>query len=488
MNYIGNMFNYSNSAANVNESEKKFQQDVQEIINFAKTETSQIKVVNNSLTRTDESYTQWARGWGKGTTLTGTIDYISNKVISHSIEEFTKHISNLEIGIKEKDLGKIDNDIKILEKDITRNVKLQEGLDKINMVYEARYIDNLDNEGLVKLRSLKDFLGEQILAEISQYKEIVGRLNEELGNSNILIEKKILTEYPETSPHSNLEAFCYAYNRDITPEEASKWIEQGEILLKDIISGNSSKMNQDPIEAEKETTALTWALMNVAIKKGDGFQQGTFVLNDPSNSIYSFLSTHPNHYSRPSSHYAGRSPKMQEGIDVFNQPLPAGKRTLLFSQVEQMDGSKVLFLKPENYSADHKQIYDFTMHGYEFLAAQKNKVFYPGSDDLPNMRKERVPVEVLSAFNNFLEPLKNFKLENAELFKDPILQTENPEKEAKLYGIAFMKPYVDAIAKLDIYPAECDPETFYKTLVGMDHLDKRTGREVFIDISELQVK
>lgn len=49
-----------------------------------------------------------------------------------------------------------------------------------------------------------------------------------------------------------------------------------------------------------------------------------------------------------------------------------------------------------------------------------------------------------------------------------------------------MKAYVDALEKLEIYPAEFNPAAFYKILGEMDHLDKRTGREVFIDVNELQ--
>lgn len=481
MENVGNMYNVR-PIMNDN-----FQHDIQEIIHFPQNQNAQLKVVDNQLSRTDESYLSWAKGWSKGTQLKGTVDYISSKVVNQSVEIFNRHISDFESDFKEKNFTKIESEINNLENDITRNVKLLEGLEKINMVYEERYIDDLNNPGLERLRTLNKFLKNQIQTELNDYKKIMEKLSAELGEekSSISDEKQTRSENPNISPNSNLEAFCYTYNREVTPEEAKIWIKKGEVLLQDIFAGTRTQMRQDPAEAEIETAALTWVLMNVAIKKGDGFQQGTFVLNDPTNRIHSFLKTHPKHYTRASSHYAGRAPKVQEGIDVFNQPMPAGKRTILFSEVDQMDGSKVLFFKPEDYSADHKHLFDFTMHGYEFLAAQKNKILYPGSDDLPNMRKERVPVEILSEFKNVLAIFDEFKKEHGNLFKDPIFQRENPEKDAKLYGVAFMKPYVEALQKLDIYPAEFNPSAFYKTLEGMDHLDKRTGREAFIDISEL---
>jgi hypothetical protein len=122
--------------------------------------------------------------------------------------------------------------------------------------------------------------------------------------------------------------------------------------------------------------------MSLAIEKKQGFQEGAFVIEDESDHLYNFLLSSGGAYKRGSSHFHGRVPdKLQNGIDIFNEQLPAGKRTFLFERIENMEKpdlpKHVLFIKPENYSArmEKDASYDFVMHGAEFAIAQYNKQF-----------------------------------------------------------------------------------------------------------------
>src|SRR5207237_1243773 len=132
------------------------------------------------------------------------------------------------------------------------------------------------------------------------------------------------------------------------------------------------------------------------------FTEGTFVLDDPDARLFNFLQKNKDVYDRPSTHYEGRSRKEHKGIDVFNGLMPAWKRTILFEQFETRDGNRMLFIKPENYSAKLTST-DAFWHGLELIAAKWRKFWYPGSDDAVDMRKERVPDDCLKAFNDVLK-------------------------------------------------------------------------------------
>jgi hypothetical protein len=480
MNFI---YSYLPSYSATNEyNQNKFEHDSLELMNFPERPDAQIKVLNNQIQRTDEKSLQWINGWKNGTTLDKTIEYINGNVLSISRNLFHKHIADLESQIKEPQLFK--KNISQLNEDLGRDMKLLEGLKKIEFVYTQRYQG--DHVGLKELNESIQLLTSQIDQEWQHIEELINKYNSAVDEGGVeltLLEKeKWKGDLATTkSPSEDLEAYCYHYNREITPKDASLWIEEGNKTLKSLYSGNSTRMKDDPHEANEQATSITWALMNEAISKGDGYREGSFVIDDPQGLLYNFLHSHPNKYDRLSSHFAKRSPKMHEGIDIFDCPMPAQKRTLLFTQVDQMDGSKVLFLKPENYSADHHNKYDTMMHGYEFFLSKKNKIFYPGSDDLPSMRKERVPVETSKIFENIVSTLNQFDFKelNKELFNDPIFEGNSLEK-AKLYGIAFMNAYVQAVDKLSVIPGELDTAPFFESIKGLSDLDKRTGREAFI--------
>src|SRR5262249_9635052 len=129
--------------------------------------------------------------------------------------------------------------------------------------------------------------------------------------------------------------------------------------------------------------------------------------------------------------------------------------------------------------------YDAAMHGVELVEAQYNKQFHPGSDDLPEMAKERVPSQVLTEFTKIVNSLGNIKdFIKDELAKQGVID-EDPIKAAKIYGIAYMNMFVNAADQQTILPEDYNSQPFYNALPSLDHMDTRTGREVYISKEEL---
>lgn len=266
---------------------------------------------------------------------------------------------------------------------------------------------------------------------------------------------------------SELEAFCNLWCPGMSEDKARELINKGRELYLAIQQGKAQGTEDDLLN-------LTWFLMYKSIQKKQGYEEGTFVIEDPEQKVYKFLLASTGEkgnkvYSRKSTHYVGRSPSSHFGLDIFRPEMPAQKRTLLFAMVKNHGSNEeVLFIKPENYSAKLTYFLEALWHGGEMLIAQRNKLFYPGMDDQENMRKERIPVDVADRFAELVDKAPN---------KKAILA------EAKKYGIAYMLAFVkNPVNNIppnsldDIIPAD-----------RFDHLDKRTGREVYLDVAELQL-
>lgn len=302
------------------------------------------------------------------------------------------------------------------------------------------------------------------------------KMLQRLYNSFDLVAKEFETAHKIANPFlshlqenpANLEDFCARFCINMNVEIAIEMINKGKKLVAGVIDGTIESGNHEDL------LHFTWFLMYKAIEKQQGFDSGAFAIEDGNQRLYQFLlkskASSPV-YARPSTHYANRSPKKHHGIDVFDELMPAKKRTLLFSMANNEDGSQFLFIKPENFSAliSPSTAFDVWMHTVELFAAQRNKLLYPGSDDEPNMRKERVPSAVLKDFE---------KLLNVQ----PGIDKTEIRRKAKLYGITFMYRYVQ---NLDREYPEFDTQKFLSSLQEYDHLDKRTGREVYLTQPDL---
>lgn len=154
---------------------------------------------------------------------------------------------------------------------------------------------------------------------------------------------------------------------------------------------------------QKDACNLVWHLMQSACDNGDSFAQGTFVLEgDDAQNLYDKLSSIDESYTRHSSHFKGRCNLPQKGLDFSGKDLhlPCGKRTILFGIAKSHDDKVILFIKPENWGADHGisslihqegKLKHFVNHTLDFIHAQYVKIMRPGYDDQPGSAKERIP-------------------------------------------------------------------------------------------------
>jgi len=123
------------------------------------------------------------------------------------------------------------------------------------------------------------------------------------------------------------------------------------------------------------TRALSWYMMAVGARQDvareaagvEGLSNmptnGSFVMKDPGNRTYNFLSQAPTAASRMSSHFAERSDApethrllgliptskpSQRGIEDYRNLLPGQGGTMLFDRLRAGDGSQELFVKFEH--------------------------------------------------------------------------------------------------------------------------------------------
>ena len=185
---------------------------------------------------------------------------------------------------------------------------------------------------------------------------------------------------------------------------------------------------------------LIWFFYSQALTKNQAFDEGTFIIQDTQHTFYNFLmnyvkmvnpsikgtledpalkisTSNAQAYSRLSSHFKNEQEKFRHyGIDMrfailqlAQTLLPAQKTHILFGRIS----ADLMFIKLENVGIAAQSV---VIHGKEFVGAQIRKLvpglknylqsymptyvddlvmYYIGTDDDPNYRKERIPQEFL---------------------------------------------------------------------------------------------
>lgn len=233
-------------------------------------------------------------------------------------------------------------------------------------------------------------------------KDVFDQINSKVRKDNLPLENSNLIK-------NYIEQHCPGYK----VREVEKLAKTGQERLSQILDGDltAASLTATNENAELAVTQIVMYLMIKAAEKNQGFEEGTFVVEDPNGFLYSFLSELPQVYNRISSHFKGISPHTHRGFDVLQAPqqmkietqaqyaLPAGKMTILFSRLhKQGSGKQLTFIKPENYGCN--TITHNLLHGYEFLVAAARKLL-PGADQAKGMRKERIPHAILKDFKKF---------------------------------------------------------------------------------------
>lgn len=374
-----------------------------------------------------------------------------------------------------------------LQEAISNEEELLEGMVRIKDAYKGyKEFEPLSKQ----IEELK----KRIETHNNQYAALIAKLDKtKLSNNNSLMFD-VKEDAKKTTPHESIRLYCKAYNPTMSPSQAIRFATEGGGLVADILSGKRTKPSQNEAE-EVELAQISWFLLSLALKKKEGFLEGTFVLEDPENKLYNFLCACPSIHSRPSSHFEGRL-EGNKGVNILKQtvPMPSEKRTLLFERVKTLsDAGQVvdgyLFIKPENWTADHNVgknpavAIDFPAHGAEFVAARKVKMLEPGADDKENMRKERIPAVIQKLFPEILKELNPAHI--AQAAKGLGREEWSVEKNSKVFGISYMKKFLENVNKLQDTSNSKNIDQFNKIIAEYDHLEMRTGREVILTAKEL---
>jgi|GEM_PF-5124313 len=219
---------------------------------------------------------------------------------------------------------------------------------------------------------------------------------------------------------------------------------------------------------------IIWYLYEEAAQKGEGFDEGTFILKDPDFRLFNTLLQYvklcdPTTWEKEKYHsecyaYCRASSHLKEYYTATNQeklhhygiypsmkgltPLPAHKQHIFFGMVDPK--KQLIFIKPENAGLSTQEI---TRHIAELARSIAVKAIGSQYDDAPNFRKERVPSALRKAF---IAACPQEKLKFEGLGIQHMVQIGLMHENKKLQQLA----------------RECH--------VRYDHIPLRMGREVII--------
>jgi hypothetical protein len=471
-----------------------FKHNVETITHFPEDGSAQIKSFRGQLDRADGLLRVVNSQWG--TQLPETIPVIVTTFTTAYLV-FQKALRNVET--KNSSEEKIRH-LRPLWDALSQEIALLKGLNNIKIVYETRY-ENTPKDGLDELNRLYEHAQRVTEEHQQQYKSLIQPLAPPSANELLSsVFGGVPNELTEKEAAVRLSAYCRLYCPGIDSHQAVELIQKGQLLMKGILSG-AREPSRDHEASQLELAQLTWFLTWCALKKKQGAHEASFAIEiEPDSRIYHFLTSAPYSYQRPSSHYMGRSERSRDyssylmassqhhAVDVHNSPMPAKKRTILFELVDTMSGPKnLLFFRPENFGT--RTYGDYAMHSLEFVESVQRKSGANGGDDASGMQKERIPDAAKKGFAALLQHLQqNRAIYDPILSKLPgIYDLTKALDFAKLYGIAFMFEFIRGIETQADCPREfknfSDPVK--KTWESLDHLDKRTGREIYLTPDEL---
>jgi hypothetical protein len=310
---------------------------------------------------------------------------------------------------------------------------------------------------------------------------------------------------------AEFEKFNKLFN--ISSDYAFGQMQLGALYMSYLLQGNAAAIPTNTQEAYmRSIIAIIWYLYALALDKNQGFEEGTFVIEDINFILYNFLWGYVRRfgdpvtgqmirqvrvninqplrgtiedpvlnmsynlfaYPRESSHFKESQKNFRHyGIDIrFGMSaelplLPADKRHILFGKVDE--AKQLIFIKPENFGIYYKD--GFLNHTYEFIESVARKSgFTKRNDDDAMYRKERIPDQFIKDFDAALRQENVPDKNRAEL----IVRAQNIENGIKtIYFDGLMsKPAIQAL------------EQKYRGLY--DHLDMRIGREVIIRNQKLR--
>lgn len=313
---------------------------------------------------------------------------------------------------------------------------------------------------------------------------------------------------------ASFEAYLDNYCPGVRLVDAKEKCERGSALLHQVLDGKKLRA-----PSPQDVSDIIWTLMRLSIQKGQGFEEGAFIILDPECRIYNYLMQMPEgaaRYKRDSSHTVGKQSDdvykkyffkdtaVQNGIDLDD--LPADKFTVVFDVLNKgkYANQNAIFIKPENHGT--ATAWDWMMHAIEFAVSLKNKLV-AGADEKPGMRKEHIPAAEKKLFQSITNSLNKTGILDLDV---QAFMTANPTKDiwqdigflkqpksiedALKYGLSHMHTYIKCIC--DLQKRGFNPAVFqdltariqqWNQLVSQyDCMEFRFGREVCFEAEILR--
>lgn len=273
--------------------------------------------------------------------------------------------------------------------------------------------------------------------------------------------------------------------------ERAPWSDGKKIMLK-VLNGSVPKISEDLIRD------FIWYLYKLSYDKGQGFEEGMWVLADHQEKIFNWLKSYPKVYQRQSTHfYEYRKDRSKKNLGIDVPGLPTNKQTILFDIFthwgQHAGDKKYLFIKPESHGVQHLDL-EAVSHAGELAIARARK-YVPGADDRPEWRKERVPYAVSSVFSSIVEKANEYSALGSwarwATTQVPLVSNKLDQRDPLIIsgeqlGIWKMKEIVDSLINQNKIELN-DPliARFNKACAEYDNIDIRKGREVILTEQEL---
>ncbi|MDR3646991.1 MAG: hypothetical protein P4L22_05630 [Candidatus Babeliales bacterium] len=293
----------------------------------------------------------------------------------------------------------------------------------------------------------------------------------------------------------------------------SPW-SRGREVMKKLQSSSSSSSSSNKLATHdnlRDIVNLVWYFYALAVKKGQGFEQGAFAIVPNQEVIFNFLSGYKETYDRTgqSSHFKEED-AFQFGIDIepkFRKDkeikislsdfldskeatdlmiLPKNMFHILFGNMKRIG---YLYVKPENFGTKNEA--DFATHADSHAASLISR-----GGNQENMRKEHVPNDIVKLWKELIgqydiqdnQSIINWKKaagQDASHFGSIDLRSLNEkciEKGAK-YGIYEM---IDILNMREFSENKESKQKFLELInKRFDHLKYRKGNEVILTDQEL---
>lgn len=178
--------------------------------------------------------------------------------------------------------------------------------------------------------------------------------------------------------------------------------------------------------------------------------------------------------------------------------MPGDQHHLLFGQIihPMANQAPLLFFKIESSDPVRGGMKDSIKHAGGFARSLVRKVW--GGNEGYGLSKEHVPYEMKVPFTTLLTDLQNVEASQGNLarihnlsiegFRIEEIFTANPEYLTSVYGISYMTGFLQEAQALRVPLDQVALASFEKALgdLHLDHLDKRTGKEVYLAEEELR--